>query len=206
MGGGVTLFLSHLLTTEVDLINFNSKYYCDNKKFIINNLKKYYKGSVLFCPVIQITIFSLVLRIVRLLSYLIPTGSIPTFFFNENNYNYISWKDPKYQKYIFEDSYPHNKNGLSYGGNIQFITLNSILHLSEINQSILSKTIFPWIIFHDREDKSVSFNGSIQFFNLSQSKKKSIIEMQGSLHDIISNQVEKSAKKSLEWVQSQLIQ
>lgn len=200
MGGGTGLLLSYLLSSENPI--FTTPYFQENQEFITQNLRNSFRGCVLFCPVIRLKKMSSFVRslTVGALASIFPSGNIPTAIFNENDYNDTSWADPEYRTYIFDDGYPRNPHGLSYGGNIQFRTLNTLLQLAEINVSILESTSFPWIVFHDPADASVPFDGSELFLSSSLSSDKRIVETPGGLHDIVANQIEEMALKSLAWV------
>ena len=71
----------------------------------------------------------IIILLVKILASIMPYAKMPTCIMDDNDYNCCIWKYNNYIQYILDDCYPNNPNGLTYGDNIQFGTLSSILQM-----------------------------------------------------------------------------
>jgi len=201
-GGGVGILLSHIFTEETKL--YSTKYYIENKEKI-DNIGTYFKGLIMLCPVIKLTYLSdICIHCFDRLASWIPKFEIPKIMFDEDILVIRNWKDQEYIKYVFEDGYPYNMEGLSYGGNIKFKTLATILNMSLQIQSIIKTTHYPWLIFHDPHDIIVMYGGSKLFYDKSPSMDKNVIDVHNGLHDLMVNEYNSIMDTTLQWIHERL--
>jgi hypothetical protein len=139
------------------------------------------------------------------LAYTLPRFSIPRWLFDENAQNHVTWSNADYISYIVEDGYPENPNGLSYGGNIQFATLYSVLCLGQKVQQTLEHASYDWLLFHDPHDTTVNIGGSRLFMSRSPSHNKRLITVEGGLHDIIANDTKCIIDGCIDWLSGDVI-
>lgn len=205
MGGGISIILSRLFTNS-NISNTSNVYdiYNNNKEYIYNRIIPLYKGTVLLCPLIYINIPSILKYIIKPLSYLFPLYSLSKYIYDENIYNNIVWSDTEYRNYIENDGYPNNKMGLSYGSNIRFRTLLSMIDISDIvNKYIndINGLTFNMLILHDyKKDVIIPVTGSISLINKSISDDKMLINIDNGLHDILANKYKESSFVIIEWL------
>ena len=66
--------------------------------------------------------------------------------------------------------------------------------------------IFPFIVFHDPLEQIVLVHGSERLIkdSLTLPAHKSIVMVEGGLHDLLSNNFTSITDKSIEWIMSQL--
>lgn len=202
MGGGTALLVSQIIS-ECKLSEFSTPFALVNMDRIAY-LQKFFNGCMLFCPVVQLTRMTAVHTfLVAPLSKLFPSYSFPKWLFDESESNHHNWANHDYIRYIESDGYPHNANGLSYGSNICFATLNSLFELANHTQKIMTSSKFPFIVFHDPEEKCLSFEGSLMFYNNSQSQNKTLVRVENGLHDIIANKLDFASHECLCWLDKQ---
>jgi len=97
MGGGTAILVSSIIKNT--LLPFTD--YGKAIQKTLNDVNNNFKGTILICPVVKITNFSLFIRqLLSYVSYLFPHLSVPTFIIDENNYNEFTWTNPDYIKYI----------------------------------------------------------------------------------------------------------
>lgn len=197
MGGGATIMMSHALT-DIDF----AERICVQPDSITSYVAPFFKGSILFCPLVEVNVPPVANAVVDLLSFLFPLYSIPSWIFDENNYNHLIWSETAYIDYIKKDGYPNNRRGLSYGGNIRFKTLATLIHFSKEIQKILRDTTFDFVVFHDPDDVTCKFDGSLKLESISRSSCKELISCAGLKHDIIANDSNLSSEKSVDWLLS----
>ena len=71
---------------------------------------------------------------------------------------------------------------------------------------MISKISFPFIVFHDPTEQIVLVQGSKRLFEMSLTAEvnKSIVLVEGGLHDLLSNNFTLVTAKSIEWIQDQM--
>ena len=111
-----------------------------------------------------------------------------------------------FQDYVTRDGYPANPEGLSYGDPIKFQTASTLVKMASRLQDLLSRVRFPFIIFHDPSEQIVLVHGSERLLekSLTPDVHKSIVMVEGGLHDLLSNSFTLVTEKSIDWIQSQL--
>jgi alpha-beta hydrolase superfamily lysophospholipase len=109
------------------------------------------------------------------------------------------WDNSKYLEYIQNDSFP---NGLGWNNPIRYETANSLLTLSSEVTNVLESITFPFIVFHDSDDKVVNVEGSLNLINLSRTpiKDKIFVEVIDGQHDPISNQIDFVTNHCIQWI------
>lgn len=205
--GGSTAILTSLLLTKSNIFKnvcSSCEFYNENKDFIQKNISQYFKGCILISPSIDVN-FSNIPFLKRCISSLplniVSNYSIPKYILDENKYNHLSWSCPIYLKYIEDDGYPNNPNGIGYGGNIKIGTLQSILALSDNVKNKIKHIEFPFIIIHDSiGDAVVKNSGSKLMIDSSLSKDKIYIEIKDGLHDPLANKTYETIKHILKWL------
>lgn len=206
MGGAVAILVSSLLANsdKTDEL-YLSKLYKDNEDFIRKDIVPYFRGSIFICPAIYVNVPSILYCLLHALSRIIPKCSLPISIFNENKYNHLTWSCSRYREYIKQDGYPSNPDGLSYGGNIMFRTLMSIILLGENIQNVISYINFPFIVLHDSNgDIVVSVKGSKKLIDETPSINKIFIDVIDGLHDILANKIDETSEILIDWLEKQI--
>jgi alpha-beta hydrolase superfamily lysophospholipase len=99
MGGGISLMTSIILN-NMDSHKFMTNYISENTKTIIE-IVSHFKGQVLFCPLVQLSLpLPVIWFVVNPLSFFLPQQSFPNWIINENDYNHLTWANEDYRKYI----------------------------------------------------------------------------------------------------------
>jgi alpha-beta hydrolase superfamily lysophospholipase len=206
MGGSTAILTSLLLTKSNKFKNecSSSEFYNENKDFIQKNISPHFKGCILISPAVDINISNIPF-LKRCISSLplnvVSNYSIPKFILDENRYNHLSWSCPRYLKYIEDDGYPNNPNGIGYGGNIKLGTLQSIIVLSDTVKNKIKHIEFPFIVMHDSiGDTVLKSSGSKLLINNSCSKDKIYTEIKDGLHDPLANKTDETIKHILKWL------
>jgi alpha-beta hydrolase superfamily lysophospholipase len=201
MGGSIAILTSLLLNVP-NTVTFTSTFYKENKDTIQTQIAPFFKGTILLCPAVELINLPFVNTIVNQLSFSYTSNySIPKFIFDESKYNSSIWSCPKYLKYIEDDGFPNNPNGIGYGGNIKFGTLCSILKLSETVKKNIERINFPFIVMHDSiGDIIVKSSGSKLLIDNSKSRDRIYIEIKDGLHDILANKKDETIKHILKWL------
>lgn len=122
-----------------------------------------------------------------------PKNTIPDIFMNDNKMNEQIWAYEKYRLYIENDP-------LSYHGNIRFLTLKTMLEISNQVQRIIPQIDFPFLVLHDSQDAIVSVNGIMNLLRHCKSTRKAYIEVAGGLHDILANRIEFTTDTMVQWL------
>jgi pimeloyl-ACP methyl ester carboxylesterase len=208
MGAATAVYLGHILSRP---LNYNEEVSCTSiiypSDFIPPEVKSNFSGCLLLCPAIDIKTPSPM--IVALLDNLIVpffgVYGIPEFIQATSSNEHLIWKDPSFINYVKKDGFPANPDGLSYGQPIRFQTASSLLRLAGKCRAVLSSITYPFIVFHDPLDQVALMEGSNQLYDLSQTpvNRKSIIEIDGGLHDLMSNELTLVTDKMLEWVRKE---
>lgn len=205
MGGGIAIVVSHLLhctsLTDSENTHLKTKLFLTYQDFLTKEITPNHRGTLLFCPVIQLSSAqSLVQRVLYGPASFYPTSSLPVWIFDENSLNHLCWSSPLYQKYIIQDGFPSNPTGLSYGGNIQLGTLYSLFKLADVVERIIHLTCFPFIVFHDPNDTTVPISGSQMFGRNSKSTDKMLVEVYDGLHDLLANKIVEIGELCVQWM------
>ena len=174
MGGGVVLLIANKLGSN-----------------------KFFKGCILLAPLIKLNIPFIAKPIVNLLASIMPTNRLPKFIIDENTMNSYIWNNSNYIKYISDSSY--NKGGISYGENIRFRTLLSIIELSEQIQKELPKINYNVLIIHDKKDIVIS-KASIEMI-----KNKKYINIKDGRHDILANKPYIVTSHIINWINEDIV-
>jgi alpha-beta hydrolase superfamily lysophospholipase len=200
MGGSTAIFIGHMLS-EGDL----------NIPTVHNDrqsISAFFRGCLLLCPAIDIKMPPAI--VVTALDYLIvpffPNYSVPELFVARKSSQKLIWSNPMFQDYVTRDGYPANPEGLSYGDPIKFQTASTLVKMASRLQELLSKVRFPFLIFHDPAEQIVLVHGSERLLekSLTPDVHKSIVMVEGGLHDLLSNSFSLVTEKSIDWIQSQL--
>lgn len=203
MGGGVALVTACLLR-EGERTGLRSAFFEANRTELEARVIPSFRGALLFCPVLNIAMHS-VARSMLLTPLATIAGrfSLPTFLIDENDYNHLCWTSRDYIAYLMADGWPKNPAGLSYGGNIRFRTLGSVLTLGDLARSCVPLVNFPFIVFHDVLDSTVQIEGTRYLMAEAPSVAKTFVPVVGGLHDIQANLPSVVAAGVLEWMEAQ---
>lgn len=173
-------------------------------------IKKSYnlKGLILACPAIKVNTPPQLLRYIMtdIITPLFPYNQIPDWLVN-NPGKYSTWKSDDYIKYINNDKYPQNPNGLSWGGTMKFQSGTNLLTLIESTFQLCQYVSSPFILFHDPEDKTSLFEGTEFFMEKSKElldEQKELVILKYSSHDLLTNQLGFITKRIFEWIDKQL--
>jgi alpha-beta hydrolase superfamily lysophospholipase len=159
-----------------------------------------FMGTCFLCPALKIVTLSPALRF--LIDYVLapcfPSTSIPEMLNRPFNPK-ATWNDDDYIKYVQSDYYP---KGLSWGETVKFGSLSVLLELAESAFSSIPSVDYPWIMFHDPDDKTVDFAGAKDLFeNCETTKdKKQLVIIEGSGHDILINRLGEISKQTMDWI------
>jgi len=196
MGGGAALMAGSSLQRGGDLTAFGR----DNAA-ALRRISRSFGGAMLFCPLIDINLPP-VLKYALLTPLLCccPAAALPALLSSSSGTNEKIWATQAYRDYCAADQWPANPAGLSYGGRMYLSTLHSLMTMSEQVLALLPAVTFPFVIFHDPEDKICRFAGSLQAKALAQSKHKQVQDMPGTLHDILANDLKNSIASLLRWL------
>jgi alpha-beta hydrolase superfamily lysophospholipase len=204
MGGGVALVAACLLR-EGARAGLRSAFFEAHRDELEARVMPAFRGALLFCPVLHVAVRSAARSLLLApLAALAGRASLPAFLLDENDYNHLSWASSDYIAYLTADGWPRNPVGLSYGGNIRFRTLETILSLGDLARSCVSLAHFPFIVFHDEVDSTVKIEGTQLLMAEAPSAAKTFVPMAGGLHDIHANKPGAAAARALEWLEAQL--
>jgi alpha-beta hydrolase superfamily lysophospholipase len=159
-----------------------------------------FNGLVLIAPLITLKYPTWIRYFIKPLAYLFSTATYPSLLFDDNSINTMVWSNSNYRQYIEDDGYPHNLNGLSYGGNIRFSTLLSVFNICHSLESIIHNITCPFIVIYDEDgDIIVSEEGVSMLMKFSPSKNKTRIYIEDGLHDPLANKLEYVSEHILSW-------
>ena len=115
------------------------------------------------------------------------------------------WKRKEDIERIQADTRP---GGLSSGAPMRYGTAVALLSMLADIQLGLPRVKFPLVVLHDSEDKVCKFEGSERMMRQvkTQHSDKSLIEMPGMLHDLITNATEEVTSIVGSWVTKQATQ
>lgn len=206
MGGGTTLLVSNILQHGTDAATPVPPAFTGNRTLFDETVRPAFSGAILACPVVDMGVSPIVQDwLVGSLAWWLPRGSVPTWIMNENDSNHLVWASRRYRSYIHADGYPNNPEGLSYGGNIYFRTLSSVLQLARHVQATLAQASFPFVVFHDEAgDIVVPAAGSARLVREAPCTAKTFEPVPGGLHDILANRVVEFTTKTIEWLDSRI--
>lgn len=183
MGGGITLLIADILEHGADA-KTRSPVFLNHRSLFENTLMPCFRGAILISPLVSLGKLRYAHPLVATLGALFPSSSLPTWLVDENDGNSKVWTSPNYRRYIEFDGYPHSATGLSYGGNIRFSTLASLLNLCNMVRRSIVYSNFPFIILHDEDgDVVLPSSGTAMLMELSPSDHKTCVRVTGGRHD-----------------------
>lgn len=196
MGGGTSLLVSNLLSKAGAKQSWTIQSHSSSH---FENISKVFRGCILVCPLIQIVELHVAVRFLlgNVLATLFPQVCMPG---DDNTGNSKVWVHQSYIDYVVRDGFPANEKGLSWGGSIRFGTANTMLAVSDRVVATIPEADFPFLILHDPEDKVVRFEGSERLFREAPSVDKTMVVMEGALHDPIANQLSAVASRVIAFV------
>ena len=200
MGGSTAISLGHMLSDR-ELV-------ADPPLGVRQPISKIFRGCLLLCPAIDIKMPSI--YIVTVLDYLVvplfPNCSVPEMLVSRKSSQNLIWSNKMFQDYVSRDGYPGNPKGLSYGDPVRFQTASTLVKLAARLKSLLSEIRFPFIVFHDPLEQIVLVHGSERLIkdSLTLPGRKSIVMVEGGLHDLLSNNFTSITEKSIEWIMSEM--
>lgn len=165
-----------------------------------------FKGCLLFCPAVFVDQppFFVRLLMTYVLVPLFPETEIPSGFTSLSDHSLV-WESADYYRYVKADTPPA---GLSWGGNLRFQTGLALLNAADEVKASINKMTFPFVVFHDPDDKVCRVQGSemlIMESKLVKEDDKEIVRVVGGRHDLIANRLEDMAKLSVDWINKRLL-
>lgn len=205
MGGGAALLLSNVLANGA-AATAATPFFAAHRAALERAVLPRFRGAVLLCPVVRMAIPGWARALlVSPLAALLPESTLPAALFDENSGNAQVWAGTAYRRYIEADGWPRNPAGLSYGQNIRFRTLASILELAAAVQASLPQAAFPFLVLHDEPgDVVVPFAGSQELHDAAPARSKALVRVPGGLHDILANRVHEATREITSWLRAQL--
>lgn len=186
-------------------LNFNNN--PGYKKPIDKSYASCFKGVVLLAPAVSNKLPPPVVRMVfeNILVPLFPSSSIPKSLSGAVDDHSTLWNSEKYIEYIAVKDKHHpisNPHALSFGDSIRFKTANTIVQMMEKVQTEIEHIDFPFIIFHDPEDKVILYKGSLMLLNNSKTSnsQKHLYALPNAKHDLFSNRLSLIVKLTLDWI------
>jgi alpha-beta hydrolase superfamily lysophospholipase len=164
-----------------------------------------FKGCVFLCPALKIAPLPSLLRFVMdyFVAPFIPTTEVPHWLNAPGNPK-NTWKNDDYIQYVKNDHFPQNPEGLGWGGRVRFQSGSHLFTLTELALAESKDYTYPFIMFHDPDDRTVNFQGAKEMIAscpLSDEHKKLII-LEGSGHDILINRLGIITRESLKWIKN----
>ena len=201
MGGSTAIYVGHTLFNEREKIQNNTE---ETRSFSC-----LFRGCLLLCPAIDIKMPPTI--VVTALDFLIVpffrNYPVPEMFAPRRLASqHLLWRNKYFQDYVTRDGYPGNEKGLSYGEPVRFQTASTLIKLAGGLQNMITKIRFPFIVFHDPSEQIVLVQGSERLVEKSLTSKgnKSIVMVEGGLHDLLSNNFTFITEKSIDWIKYQL--
>lgn len=206
MGGGTALLVANILTHgDVAAAIVHSSVFHKHRDLFERSIMPSFRGAILVAPVVLLEVPMWARFVLPLISSLFPTASIPKCLIDENDYNAGIWSSPRYVRFIESDGYPRNPRGLSYGANIRFRTMATLMDLSRAVQHTLPQATFHFLVIHDDAgDVVVSGAGTQMLMERSPSVNKTRVCVGGGLHDPLANKIDVVAHTIAAWLAKQL--
>lgn len=183
MGGGFTVLLADRLKESNSSFPFH--------------------GCILLCPLLAIKSPPIHMRM--FLDYIVTpflgNQPLPDWLASANDEDEITG-NADYVRYLRHDS----QKGISYDGKIRFGTASSLLKVPEAAQEVLPSVDYPFIIFHDRNDKMVPFSGAENMMARSQTdaSRKRLVEIKDGGHGFLVRQLGKCGRDIIAWLEEEL--
>ncbi len=204
MGGGTAILVSDVLANG-ERATISSPVFAQHRPLFDQIIMPSFRGSLFIAPLIQLRFPSWLRSVLSPISALLPTASLPTLLVNENSNNGQVWSSPTYLRYIESDGFPRNPTGLSYGGNVRFRTLATLLDICTTVQATLPQINFPFIVLHDDEkDTVVPPAGTTLLMEVAPTLSKSRVHIPDGLHDAPANKIDVVAEVLEIWLEHQL--
>jgi len=178
MGGGLSLLAGHRVTSKCEM----------------------FRGCVLLCPALAghtppapVTFF---LRYV--VAALFPLSRMPSFLDSTSDASAI-WKGDGIVKWHAVHDTWGRPGGLGFGLSMRWGTAASLLGMLDTIRAAAPDINFPLLLVHDPEDKVIPFVGSLTLLENVPSTDKTLIKMEGSLHDQMCNKPGEIAMVIKDW-------
>jgi len=207
MGGGISILVADIIINGINSTN-NTFIYELYRPLFENVIRTCFRGILLISPVVMLDIKEWMKPFMNVLGLFPPTAKLPKYIFDESSMNYKIWSNPDFIKYIENDGFPKNLNGLSYGDNIQIGTLISIIELSEKVQNVVSTINYPFIVLYDMNNDIVIPKKGIDFLmnnSKTNSINKHLVDIKDGLHDPISNRIDSVIDNLIKWLLNQML-
>jgi len=203
MGGATATLVSNLLS-RVDENSLHTRFSYSRKEEIAK-IATNFRGALLFCPAFVVIDLpsSVVSFLDRWIAPLFATVIVPGGSTNIDD-NRLIWVDDAYIDYIVGDGFPANPDGLSWGPNPRIKTATTILSLCNKAKSTAESTSYPFVIFHDSKEEIVKIRGTQTFIAEAKSSKKTFVDVDGGLHDLIANKLGFVTSQAVSWILSEL--
>jgi alpha-beta hydrolase superfamily lysophospholipase len=189
MGGAIGMLLANILSNNINFNNIN----------ITDKIKKSFRGLILLSPALGLNIPKWLNYIIKPIANILPKTFISDKIIDPNMYNKYIYLDQKYIEYICNDS--HNNKGISYGNNIRFITLKSIIEMTEEINKIINDINYPIMIIYDKNNDIIISIDKIEIIkNNKKIINKEIINIIDGLHDPLANKMKEVSEKICNWI------
>ena len=203
MGGGTALLVGSILTHGADApASRTSCTWARASGVLSARVAPAFAGAFLLCPfVTSDASWAARTLLVGPLAAVMPTGTVPAWLVDDASAGAQIWASPDYRRFTLADGDEKN-GGISYGKNICFRTLATILALGDAVCESLSGITFPISVLHDPGDAFVPVAGSRRLLAEAPSTSKAFVAVPGGLHDIAANQPLAVLRTLVDWLQA----
>lgn len=202
MGGANAILLSCLLHKPLDIAH-HTDYSLENREEV-SHLGTVYRGTILICPAIVVPKPPpfLVFLLENFLVPLFPETPIPQGL--SSSHDSDIWACEAYVKYVHHDRFPDNPQGLTWGGSLRFNTAHNLIQMTDKVINSLESITYPFIVYHDVEDKITCYAGTERLMAESQTdpSEKTFVPMPGGLHDLTANRLGTLTEGMIEWIKA----
>jgi alpha-beta hydrolase superfamily lysophospholipase len=188
LGGGTALVIANILASGPDAIG-KTELFTSHEAVFVRDICPLFRGVLCLCPVSGGAVVpSLARPVVDSLLWLFPNSNIPARLMDENQTNHLVWASDEYRCYIEADGFPANPAGLSFGANMRFGTILSVLSLGDLVRATVTQATYPFMILHDPSDDVIlPLDGSLAFVIEAPSSDKELVTVAGAWHDPLAN-------------------
>ncbi|KAJ1485074.1 Alpha/Beta hydrolase protein, partial [Baffinella frigidus] len=158
-----------------------------------------FRGAVLSAPAIHANLppAPVVWLLKHVVAPLLPRTCMPAFL-ETVHFPDLIWKSEERRAQALADTWGR-PGGIGWGHTMRFGSAVALLQMTVDTQALLPAVAFPFLILHDPEDGIIPFAGSQQLLAESPSGDKTLEEMPGGLHDLVSNVHEQLVAAIVPW-------
>ena len=201
MGGGTALVVANILQHGARAL-CKTEFFTTHEAAFARDVCLLFRGVMCLCPVSGGAVLpSLARAAVDGVLWMFPRSSVPAEIMDENSTNCQVWASDEYRRYIEADGFPANPSGLSFGANMRFGTILSVLSLGDLVRATVTQASFPFLILHDpRNDVILPFEGSLAFVVDAPASDKELVTLASAWHDPLANRPVTVIKILRDWI------